>query len=83
MVTHHAREPHHFAYIDAVRGLAFLGVLSVHCAAACGRFPFSDLAGQGGYGVQFFFLASAITLCNSMASRREGRFELANFYLRR
>ena len=66
-----------------MRGVAFLGVLSVHCADACGLFPGSILAQQGGYGVQLFFLASAITLCNSMSTRREGRMELANFYLRR
>ena len=77
------REPLHFAYIDAVRGFAFLGVLSVHCAGVCGHFPFSSLAEQGGYGVQLFFMASAITLCYSMSTRREGEMHHVNFYVRR
>lgn len=77
------REPAHFAYIDAVRGFAFLGVLAVHCASLCGDFPLAFIARQGGNGVQLFFLASAITLCNSMASRREGKMDYVNFYLRR
>jgi peptidoglycan/LPS O-acetylase OafA/YrhL len=78
-----AGEPRHFAYIDALRGYAFLGVLCVHATLACGRFPGSNLTAQGGLGVQLFFLASAITLCFSMSSRREGRTEYLNFYLRR
>jgi peptidoglycan/LPS O-acetylase OafA/YrhL len=78
-----AREPCHFAYIDAVRGYAFLAVLCVHCAYTCGSFPGSDLAMQGGYGVQLFFLASAITLSLSMAMRRERKSAYSNFFLRR
>ncbi|HEY0256721.1 MAG TPA: acyltransferase [Candidatus Methylacidiphilales bacterium] len=78
-----AHEPHHFAYIDAVRGYAFLGILFVHSAYSTGPFSWGFLAKQGEYGVQLFFLASAITLCFSMSARQEGKMDFVNFYLRR
>jgi peptidoglycan/LPS O-acetylase OafA/YrhL len=63
--------------------LAFLAVLTVHASLSVGHFPGQNLL-QGGYGVQLFFLASAITLCNSMASReRNDKFPVFYFYLRR
>ena len=75
----------HFAYIDAVRGYAFLAVLAVHTSLCVGDFPGHWIAeGGGGYGVQLFFLASAVTLCYSMTSRSTvDRFPLTSFYLRR
>lgn len=74
----------HFAYIDAVRGLAFLAVLSVHVALSVGQFFGRNVLAQGGYGVQLFFLASAITLCHSMAARQQrDKFPTGYFYLRR
>jgi peptidoglycan/LPS O-acetylase OafA/YrhL len=77
------REPRHFGYIDAVRGLAFLAVLTLHASLSTGPFPGRDLL-QGGYGVQLFFLASAITLCNSMAAREKNdKYPVFYFYLRR
>jgi peptidoglycan/LPS O-acetylase OafA/YrhL len=76
-------EPNHFAYIDAVRGLAFLAVLTLHAALSVGDFPGKDLL-RGAYGVQLFFLASAITLCYSMSARRQvDKFPVFYFYLRR
>lgn len=76
-------EPKHFAYIDAVRGLAFLAVITFHTAGVVGAFSGKAFL-QGSYGVQLFFLASAITLCNSMAVRQqEDRFPVLYFYLRR
>jgi peptidoglycan/LPS O-acetylase OafA/YrhL len=78
------REPRHFDYIDAVRGFAFLGVLFTHSASACGHFPCTNyVMAAGSYGVQLFFLASAITLSYSMSARREGTAEYRNFYVRR
>ena len=78
-----AREPSHFGYIDAVRGLAFLAVITLHASLSVGPFPSKDIL-QGGYGVQLFFLASAITLCNSMSVRKNNdRFPVFDFYLRR
>jgi len=77
-------EPNHFAYIDAVRGLAFLSVLVMHSAIVTGIFPGRDVFCQGNYGVQLFFLASAITLCHSMAERQKiDRYPVFYFYLRR
>ena len=77
------QEPRHFDYVDGVRGLAFLAVLTVHASNTVGPFRGKDLL-QGGYGVQLFFLASAITLCNSMAVRQKNdRFPILDFYIRR
>lgn len=78
-----SREPRHFAYIDAVRGMAFVGVLLVHAAYSVGEFRGRDLI-CGEFGVQLFFLASAVTLCHSMAKRQEDdKYPVLYFYLRR
>ena len=78
--------PPKLAYIDAVRGVAILGVMAVHCSQAI---PASSTWLQyamlvGIRGVQLFYLASAITLCMSW-NRRSVR-ELCptrNYFLRR
>ena len=78
------REPKHFAYIDAVRGAAFLAVLASHAASCVGDFPKSTFLKAGGYGVQLFFLASAITLCGSLEARSRSEVHpVYFFYLRR
>jgi peptidoglycan/LPS O-acetylase OafA/YrhL len=78
------REPPHFAYVDAIRGYAFLGVLFSHCAFSFVYFHFNWLFKSGGCGVQLFFLASAITLYYSMSARHTGQgLHAFNFYLRR
>ena len=83
-MTYMQSDPKHLNYIDAVRGYAFLGVLMVHTALAVGPFPGRDVFLFSGYGVQLFFLASAITLCHSMSSRKSfDRHPVAYFYLRR
>jgi peptidoglycan/LPS O-acetylase OafA/YrhL len=78
-------EPRHFAYIDAVRGWAFLGVLTVHTTVSVGSFPGHQLLTTlAEYGPQLFFLASAITLFHSMSNRRKVElYPLTFFYLRR
>ncbi len=77
-------EPGHYAYIDTVRGLAFLGVLAIHAAIVAGPFPGRNLLLQGNFGVQLFFLASAVTLCHSMAARQAvDKCPVGFFYLRR
>jgi len=63
-------EPRHFAFLDTVRGAAFLLVILLHTALAVGPFPGRSFLLEGGYGVQLFFLASAITLCHSMSQRK-------------
>ena len=74
----------HLDYIDAVRGLAFLWVLTFHCALCVGQFPLRWLFLHGVFGVELFFLASAITLNASWMQRREvDRFPALAFYVRR
>lgn len=77
-------EPRHFAFLDTVRGLAFLLVILLHTALSTGPFPGRALLLQAGYGVQLFFLASAITLCLSFSQRKQDEaYPVAFFYLRR
>jgi peptidoglycan/LPS O-acetylase OafA/YrhL len=74
----------HFDYIDAVRGLAFLWVLTLHCALCLGPFPLRWIFLHGIYGVQLFFLASAFTLKASWEQRSKvDRFPVIEFYARR
>jgi peptidoglycan/LPS O-acetylase OafA/YrhL len=76
--------PRHFAYIDAIRGIAFLAILTLHVALAVGQFPGRRLLCEGHYGVRLFFLASAITLCFSMSKRQTTeRFPVLFFFIRR
>ncbi len=75
----------HLGHLDALRGIAVLGVLWVHCTDGC-RLPYflTQLALNGQRGVQLFFLVSAFTLLLSSDNRR--RTELhptRNFFLRR
>ena len=72
-------------HLDAVRGVAILGVVLVHAAQAHGLTgtPFDLLARYGQMGVQLFFVASAYTLCLS-AERRAGESRaLLKYGLRR
>jgi peptidoglycan/LPS O-acetylase OafA/YrhL len=55
-----------FAYIDALRGYAILGVLLVHTGQYSG---FDSQAAFGARGVQLFFVASALTLMFSWHER--------------
>ena len=66
----------HFAYVDALRGLAFFMVLGIHCVDAS-MYSFhlipeihSKLFGIGRMGVQLFYLVSAYTLLSSSMQRR-------------
>ncbi len=84
-----AREIKKFAYIDALRGLAILGVLLVHCrqlgTSHC-RPPmwFELIASAGFRGVQLFYVASAFTLFLSMDARRvDEKYPVVNFFIRR
>ena len=75
----------HDRYIDALRGVAFMAVMTVHVAQHVGR-PFRGdwLANSGQYGVQLFFLLSAVTLLRSLHAR-QGRDHnpTLNFLVRR
>jgi peptidoglycan/LPS O-acetylase OafA/YrhL len=78
--------PKKYAYIDALRGMAILGVISLHCAQAV---PAQTRAlglvmVSGVRGVQLFYIASAITLCMSWAARRKDEASpIRNYFLRR
>ena len=77
-------ELNRYQYIDALRGFAFLGVLTVHASYEVPKLPFSSLPELGQYGVQLFFLLSAVTLLRSMALRSaKERFAARNFFIRR
>lgn len=73
-------------FIDALRGLAILGVVLVHSSLTVA--PASSLLlwfmVEGSRGVQLFYVASALTLCMSWTSRSAYEISPArNFYIRR
>ncbi|HVR86666.1 MAG TPA: acyltransferase [Planctomycetota bacterium] len=75
----------HFAFIDALRGWAFLAVLAVHVHVPV-QVPtwLSGAQVAGNYGVQLFFVISALTLFMSYDSRRKrDRNPVAAFFVRR
>ncbi len=75
----------HFGFIDALRGWAFLGVLITHASneAAPGAL-LGHITWRGPFGVQLFFVLSALTLFLSMESRRgRDKRPLAAFFIRR
>jgi peptidoglycan/LPS O-acetylase OafA/YrhL len=74
-----------YEFLDALRGLAILGVVSTHCAWFSG----GDFRGKafffaGMYGVQLFFLVSAFTIFMTLerALSREPAL-VRSFYVRR
>lgn len=74
-------------YIDALRGFAVLAVLMVHCAGY-GTNDYSALVqsilGNGGRGVQLFFIVSAFTLFLSLNNRSKQESKVySNFFIRR
>lgn len=79
-----ANDISHYQYLDALRGIAFLGVLFCHTALNTAPFSGIALAGAGRYGVQLFFLVSAVTLMLSWNKRSTGeQSPVRNFYIRR
>lgn len=74
-------------YVDALRGIAILGVFVVHTVHyGTNEYPeiVTTLIGMGARGVQLFYLVSAFTLFLSFNHRKE--IELApnrNFFIRR
>lgn len=87
MATQQIKTMKKLDYIDALRGLAILGVIMVH-TSQYGNFNvphiISNIIAQGARGVQLFYLASAFTLFLSFKNRltRE-KFPIRNFFLRR
>src|SRR5690606_37748745 len=75
-----------YAYIDALRGLAVLGVILVHCGQRADLLPWiRSITDQGARGVQLFFILSALTLFLSMEHRSSaGKIEKKEyFFIRR
>lgn len=71
-----------YAYIDALRGYAILGVIVVHTSDRIANLPspLLTVAWQGARGVQLFFVVSAITLMMSWHARASS---VGDFYVRR
>jgi peptidoglycan/LPS O-acetylase OafA/YrhL len=75
-----------YAFIDALRAYAILGVLMVHSAQSVApRHAYlHTLMAGGGRGVQLFYIASALTLCLSWRFRSaHEEHSTRNFYIRR
>jgi peptidoglycan/LPS O-acetylase OafA/YrhL len=75
-----------YDYIDALRGLAIIGVIIVHSAQSVspGYDFLETLFGNGDKGVQLFFLVSALTLCFSLNLRKQNESKpLLYFFIRR
>lgn len=79
-------EPAHYGYIDALRGVAILGVFVVHSSQHISDLPDGLLrvCSAGQFGVQLFFVLSALTLLLSLHGRhQEKQNRVRNFYVRR
>ena len=74
-----------YQFLDALRGLAILGVLAVHSAALAGAsFPGSKYPLAGRNGVQLFFMLSAFTIFMTLERAWSREVNVArNFYVRR
>ena len=74
-------------YVDALRGLAILGIIMVHSAQYGSlHLPrvFENVIGEGARGVQLFFLVSAFTLFFSFKNRAGKELNpVKNFFIRR
>jgi peptidoglycan/LPS O-acetylase OafA/YrhL len=74
----------HLGYLDALRGIAILGVMAVHIALMTQQTGITALLGVSGQrGVQLFYMISAFTLCLSLDGERRERHPLANYFVRR
>ncbi|MFM7661568.1 MAG: acyltransferase family protein, partial [Bacteroidota bacterium] len=78
-----------YDYIDALRGIAVLGTLFIHCSKyerGINNFGvnFKELALLGNSGVQLFFMMSAVTLFMSMNQKKKlEKNPNLNFFIRR
>ena len=72
-----------YVYIDQMRGIAILMVIAVHYSQNFAQTAIRLAGTIGQYGVQLFFVASAITLCLSAERHRDEPHPVRNFYIRR
>jgi peptidoglycan/LPS O-acetylase OafA/YrhL len=72
-------------YIDVLRAVAILMVIFVHNSQTVNGLSteVKSISEYGQIGVQLFFVASAYTLCFSQTKRRQEKFPLRSFFLRR
>ncbi len=75
-------------YIDALRGIAVLGTLLIHCSVynrAVNNFGdfFKEITLLGNSGVQLFFMVSAFTLFLSKSQKKTEINPTLNFFIRR
>jgi peptidoglycan/LPS O-acetylase OafA/YrhL len=78
--------PVRLEFIDALRGLAFLGVLCAHISTKVHGIPVPvfRILNHLSCGVQLFFIISALTLFRSFDARTSGEARpLLNFWIRR
>ena len=77
--------PRRYAFVDSLRGLAFLAVFAFHASQRIAALPalLSDILGRGFAGVQLFFVVSAFTLCVSMAGRAREPASIRAYFIRR
>lgn len=70
-------------WVDALRGYAILGVLSVHSLLEDNSVFLAKFWALGHKGVQLFFIVSAFTLMLSYSRRKEEKLATDNFFIRR
>lgn len=76
-------QPETYEFIDRMRGIAILMVIAVHYSQNFVH-PAIRAGGMvGQFGVQLFFVASAVTLCLSADRHRREPHAIRNFYIRR
>ncbi len=82
-----AKEGTKLEFVDALRGLAILGVIMVHTSQYSQfsvPYPVSNIIKEGARGVQLFYLTSAFTLFLSLSRRINcEKSPIRNFILRR
>jgi len=80
-------QPNKLAYVDALRGVAILAVVLVHCAQyGTNVYPevVNNVLSKGQMGVQLFYVLSALTLFLSYERRRDRELHPdRNFFIRR
>ena len=72
-------------YIDSLRGIAILMVIFVHTSQSVPELPLwiKTIAMYGQFGVQLFFVVSAITLCISTERRYSEKNMTKKYFVRR
>jgi peptidoglycan/LPS O-acetylase OafA/YrhL len=79
-----APEPPRYEFVDALRGIAVLGVVALHTTQNFHATRIEPLLSLGECGVQLFYIVSAFSLCLSLDQRsRNERHPFINYAIRR